>query len=355
MRKLIGGILAAVMAVRCLGLTALAEKTAVKSISEDFSSAVVNGDTGSYTVQAGNTNETTTLAGTDFNESVTVYDNWIYNSIKGTLRTAERTTGDKYLNWYVPGVNNNNAPSFYGYLTLPETYTGDDVRVSFDMLAGGPAIGHATTGNGAVIALTDGTNEILNVRYDTQWTNWGKFYVNGTATNVYGDISGSWYTIEATLNFTTKKVTSLVIKSGEEAKYTAESAVDFVNTSADNVTTVKIGYDANSGDNKMVATTNCDMGIDNFSLAVYEETPVNADKIEVKTEENETKDAAGFTHTFKGSANSVTWYVTDGEVNKTVEFNTPVISGTGSTVIGLLITDVPEDKVDAMSATVLVK
>lgn len=78
-------------------------------------------------------------------------------------------------------------------------------------------------------------------------------------------------------------------------------------------------------------------------------------QVVVEAEENEIKDAVGFTHSFKESAASITWCVSNGTETKTVEFNTPQITGSGEKVIGLLITGVPADKADAVSAAVLVR
>lgn len=78
----------------------------------------------------------------------------------------------------------------------------------------------------------------------------------------------------------------------------------------------------------------------------------NADKISAELIDGEAQDAAGFTYSFTGGANSVKWYVSNGSKTKEINGKIPTINAAGETIIGLLITDIPDDIAQTISATV---
>lgn len=99
--------------------------------------------------------------------------------------------------------------------------------------------------------------------------------------------------------------------------------------------------------------------IDNAVLSEITPTTVTANKLDIPAEHGEIKDTVGFTHTFTvpeiTSVTSVTWNISNGDSDpSSVDADIPVISG-GTCIVGLIITNVPEDAVDRLCATVTVK
>lgn len=89
---------------------------------------------------------------------------------------------------------------------------------------------------------------------------------------------------------------------------------------------------------------------------VYEE----AERVAPEAEEGEARDAVGFKHEFTleegTTVGSLIWQVTCGDQTETVEGKTPQISGSSSCLIGLLITDLPENvDPEDISATVAIQ
>lgn len=99
-------------------------------------------------------------------------------------------------------------------------------------------------------------------------------------------------------------------------------------------------------------------------IAKKSAAPVNAVAVEVEPDAGQNKDAAGFTYAGLLEPNqtisSIIWYVTDSKDNKTAKIESskenglPAITG-GNFTVGLLITGIPVDKVDDLSATVIVE
>lgn len=143
----------------------------------------------------------------------------------------------------------------------------------------------------------------------------------------------------------------IVVEDGQSKMYVDDTFITSIPTSAKNL-------------GKFVATPTVSGKWQQFTIsdlivtteAEDEPTGVAATKVEVVADEGETADAVGFTYNYtENSSSTIKWIVSNGTDTKEIEGKSPVISTTGEAIIGLLITDVPEELVDGMTATVVIE
>ena len=135
---------------------------------------------------------------------------------------------------------------------------------------------------------------------------------------------------------------------------------------------VAIQLDTMSSDNKanewVIGTLNDNNGKAPKLILTYTPTEtadgpenegVEATKVEVSAEAGETADTVGFTYNYSGSGNAetITWVVSNGEKTVNVDGKAPIITteNSGGAIIGLLIKNVPADKVEDITAKVVVE
>lgn len=142
----------------------------------------------------------------------------------------------------------------------------------------------------------------------------------------------------------------IVVEDGQSQMYVDNTFVTSIPTSAKNL-------------GKFVATPTVSDRWQQFTIS---DLTVTTDKEDVPTgalatkvlpdaEAGEVQDAVGFTYELSGAVDSLTWYVSNGETETAIKTESTKIRTDGKAIIGLLITDVPEELVDDMTAKVVIE